>query len=193
MSDDQVVDYYELLQVSPNADPDMIHRVYRLLAQRLHPDNQESGDADRFRQLHEAYAVLSEPEKRAQYDILHVKQRRDRWRLVEDGAAGFDAVEAERVTRLTVLEVLYTRRRTTPSEPGIFDLDMESLVGRPREHLEFTFWYLMQKNLVRRADGSRLTITAEGVDYLESNYGTLRQVKRLPESSVVARGSRAVS
>lgn len=193
MADDQAVDYYELLQVSPNADPDMIHRVYRLLAQRLHPDNQESGDADRFRQLHEAYAVLSEPEKRAQYDILHVKQRRDRWRLVEDGAATFDAVEAERVTRLTVLEVLYTRRRTTPGDPGIFDLDMESLVGRPREHLEFTFWYLMQKNLVRRADGSRLTITAEGVDYLESNYGTLRQVKRLPESSVVARGSRAVS
>ena len=193
MPDDQVVDYYELLQVSPNAEPDMIHRVYRLLAQRLHPDNQESGDADRFRQLHEAYAVLSEPEKRAQYDILHLKQRRDRWRLVEDGAATFDAVEAERVARLTVLEVLYTRRRTTPGDPGIFDLDMESLVGRPREHLEFTFWYLMQKNLVRRADGSRLTITAEGVDYLESNYGTLRQVKRLPESTVVARGSRAVS
>ncbi len=193
MTNEKVLDYYELMQVSPNADPDMIHRVYRLLAQRLHPDNQESGNAELFRQLHEAYAVLSEPEKRAQYDVAHVKQRRDRWRLVEEGAATFDAVEAERVTRLTVLEVLYTRRRTSPSDPGIFDLDMESLVGRPREHLEFTFWYLMQKNLVRRADGSRLTITAEGVDYLETNYGALRQQKRLPEASVLARVARAVS
>jgi len=193
MADGGGVDYYELLQVSPNADSDMIHRVYRLLAQRLHPDNQESGNPDLFRQLHEAYTVLGEPEKRAQYDALHMRHRRERWRLVEEGAATLDAVEIERITRLTVLEVLYTRRRTTPSDPGIFDLDMESLIGRPREHLEFTFWYLMQKNLVRRADGSRLTITAEGVDYLEQNYGTLRQQKRLPEASVVARGSATVS
>lgn len=189
MADEKVLDYYELLQVSPNADPDMIHRVYRLLAQRLHPDNQESGNAELFRQLHEAYGVLSEPDKRAQYDVLHLKHRKERWRLVEEGAGTPDAVEAERVTRLTVLEVLYTRRRTSPSDPGIFDLDMESLVGRAREHLEFTFWYLMQKNLVRRADGSRLTITAEGVDYLELHHGLLKQQKRLPETSVVPRAA----
>ena len=42
-------DYYELLQVSPTADPETIHRVYRLLAQRFHPDNSETGNASRFR------------------------------------------------------------------------------------------------------------------------------------------------
>lgn len=183
MTEEKTSDYYELLQVSPNADPDMIHRVYRLHAQRLHPDNQETGDAGRFRLLHEAYTVLGDPEKRAQYDVLHLRQRRDRWKLVESGHETHSVVETERVTRLTVLEVLYTRRRTTPQDPGIFDLDMEGLIGRPREHLEFTFWYLMQKNLVRRADGSRLTITAEGVDYLEQNYHTIRQQKRLPEAA----------
>ena len=49
------VDYYELLQISPNAEPETIHRVYRLLAQRYHPDNRETGNAQKFRQLHDAY------------------------------------------------------------------------------------------------------------------------------------------
>jgi DnaJ-class molecular chaperone len=63
-------EYYEILQVSSKAEPDTIHRVYRLLAQRFHPDNQESGDSERFRLLRDAYDVLSDPEKRAQYDIV---------------------------------------------------------------------------------------------------------------------------
>src|SRR4051794_41349659 len=59
-------DYYEALQISPNADPDTIQRVFRLLAQRFHPDNQETGDEGRFRLLHEAYLTLNDPERRAQ-------------------------------------------------------------------------------------------------------------------------------
>ena len=42
----QDLDYYELLQVSATAEPETIHRVYRLLAQRYHPDNQQSGSDD---------------------------------------------------------------------------------------------------------------------------------------------------
>jgi len=46
------------------------------------------------------------------------------------------------------------------------------MTGRPREHLEFTIWYLGQKKFVTRDDNSRLVITAEGVEYLEANYRT---------------------
>jgi DnaJ-class molecular chaperone len=81
MSDDGKLDYYEILQVSANAEPDTIHRIYRLLAQRFHPDNQESGNADRFHQIHEAYTVLSDPERRAKYDVAYHQLRQDRWRL----------------------------------------------------------------------------------------------------------------
>jgi curved DNA-binding protein CbpA len=183
MAGDAIVDYYELLQVSPNADPDLIHRVYRLLAQRLHPDNRETGDPGAFRRLHEAYAVLSDPAQRARYDVIHLRQRQDRWRLVELGTDTSSVVDMERSTRLTVLEVLYTRRRTTPNEPGIFDLDLAALVGRPREDLEFTLWYLIARNFVRRADGSRLSITAEGVDYLEENHPAARELRRLPKAN----------
>src|SRR3954467_12516842 len=75
-------DYYELLQVSTTAEIETIHRVYRLLAQRFHPDNRETGSASRFRLISEAYNVLCNPEARARYDIAHQQQRQDRWRLV---------------------------------------------------------------------------------------------------------------
>jgi curved DNA-binding protein CbpA len=179
MADDQVVDYYELLQVSPNADPDLVHRVYRVLAQRVHPDNRETGDPELFRRLHEAYAVLSDPERRARYDVVHLRQRHDRWRLVEAGSDTHSIIEMERALRLTVLEVLYTRRRTTPSDPGLFDLDLAALVGRSRDDLEFSLWYLIARSLVRRIDGSRLTITAEGVDYLEEHHPVVNERRRL--------------
>jgi curved DNA-binding protein len=48
------IDHYETLQISPNADVDTIQRVFRMLAQRFHPDNAETGNADRFRALHDA-------------------------------------------------------------------------------------------------------------------------------------------
>jgi curved DNA-binding protein CbpA len=179
MPHDAPVDFYEILQISPNADPDMVHRVYRLLAQRFHPDNQQTGDATKFRVLHEAYRVLSEPEKRAQYDVTYQKQRQDRWRLAAESRSDTD-VESEQMLRLTILEVLYTKRRMEPNEPGIFDRDLEMLIGRPREHLEFAFWYLIARSLVSRGEHSRLQITVAGVDYLEEHFGSVVQRRRLP-------------
>ena len=58
------IDYYEDLQVSPNADMETIERIYRLFAKRYHPDNSISGDAEKFNVIAEAYRLLSDPEKR---------------------------------------------------------------------------------------------------------------------------------
>jgi curved DNA-binding protein CbpA len=179
MSKVRTIDYYDVLQVSPSAEPETIHRVYRLLAQRFHPDNKETGNEDRFREMQEAYDVLSNPEKRARYDIAHQGLRRERWRLVSTGAHAETDFDIEQLVRLTLLEVLYTRRRMEPGNPGVYSPDLEELLGRPREHLEFTIWYLVQKKLLQRDDNSRLTITAEGVEYLEKNYQATNQRKRL--------------
>ncbi len=46
--------YHEFLQISPNAKSDTIHRVYLFLAVRLHPDNPETGDTDKFILLQKA-------------------------------------------------------------------------------------------------------------------------------------------
>jgi curved DNA-binding protein CbpA len=170
MSDASKQDYYELLQISPNAEPDTIHRIYRLLAQRFHPDNHETGNADRFHQVHEAYTVLSNPESRARYDVKYHQLRQDRWRLISTGAKSENDFELEQNARLTVLEALYTRRRMEPEKPTLLASDLESLSGRPREHLEFTIWYLVQRKWVTKDDQTRLQISADGVDYLETNY-----------------------
>jgi curved DNA-binding protein len=175
-----VADYYEALQISPNADPDMVSRVYRLLAQRFHPDNLETGDSERFRRVHEAYSVLSDPERRAQYDVHYQRQRQMRVRLVSSTGHVENDFEYEQAVRLTVLEILYTHRRNDPREPGLFDRDLETMVGRPLEQLDFTFWYLTQRNLIRRGEQSRLIITVEGVDFLEQHYQR-HEKKRLHE------------
>ena len=172
----QSVDHYETLQISPNADADTIQRVFRLLAQRFHPDNKETGNPARFRALHEAYSVLSVPEKRAQYDVHHQKLRQERWRFVASASSGDTDVELEQQLRATVLEILYARRRAEPGNPAFSQYELSQLTGRPREHLEFTIWYLIQRKFVTRDDSSSLTITVDGVDFVEQSQGA--RIKR---------------
>ena len=98
--DADTTDYYELLQISPNADPDTVTRVFRLLARRYHPDQPDTGNEEKFREILAAYAVLSDPEKRAHYDVNHVAIRRERWRFVAEGAPSAGDYAAEHQARL---------------------------------------------------------------------------------------------
>jgi molecular chaperone DnaJ len=62
-------DYYEILSVSRTASADELKAAFRKLARQFHPDvNKEPGAEDKFKEINEAYAVLSDPEKRAAYD-----------------------------------------------------------------------------------------------------------------------------
>jgi curved DNA-binding protein CbpA len=173
------VDHYEVLQVSPNAEPETIQRVYRLLAQRYHPDNRESGDPDRFRQIHEAYIVLSDVERRVQYDVEHSQLQQDRWRLAGLAASTATDRGSEQTLRLALLEILCARRRLEPNHPGLFPADLEKMLGVPQEHLEFSLWYLLQKRLIARSDSSRLVITVEGVDYMDEHAVSPEPQRRL--------------
>lgn len=174
----QDVDYYEVLQLSDAAETETINRVYRIFAQRYHPDNRETGNEARFREITEAYHILSDPERRAQYDATNENRRRDRWRLVSEGAVSENNFELEQAVRLTVLEALYTQRRIEPHTPGIYLRELERMVGRPRENLEFTIWFLTQKKLIS-TDDSRMYLTADGAEYLEDSYRSNLQRKRL--------------
>jgi hypothetical protein len=98
---------------------------------------------------------------------------------VSTGTETENDFEMEQRVRLTVLEVLYTRKRMDPDAAGLSPYDMEKLIGRPREHLAFTFWYLTQKKYLVRSDTSMLLISADGVEFLENNYRENVQRRRL--------------
>lgn len=162
-----IPDYYEILQLNPKADPEMIHRVYRLLAQRFHPDNGETGDAETFRGILEAYKVLSDPEKRAAYDVHLEAYKRFRWRIFDPGQTAVGK-QAERTKRRGLLELLYTARMNQPNQPTLSIHEFEDLLGCPKEHLEFTLWYLKENGLLTRTDSGRYSITVKGVDQVEN-------------------------
>lgn len=63
----QTKDFYDILGLKKDAKIEDIKRVYRKLAHKYHPDK-EGGDARKFKEVSEAYQVLSDPQKRAQYD-----------------------------------------------------------------------------------------------------------------------------
>ncbi|HEX6992649.1 MAG TPA: DnaJ C-terminal domain-containing protein [Gammaproteobacteria bacterium] len=64
-------DYYKIMGVARNASQDEIKRAYRRLARKYHPDvSKEPNAEERFKEIGEAYEVLSDPEKRAAYDSL---------------------------------------------------------------------------------------------------------------------------
>ncbi len=176
------VDYYELMQISPNAELATVQRVYRLLAARYHPDNPETGDTDQFVQLQKAYQVLSDPEARAQYDSALAQQSGQPMPVFEmkEFVVGIDA---EMNRRLGILCLLYNRRKSSPESPGLSILDMEAKMALPREYLEFTIWYLKEKELVRRDEStSEILISAKGIDFAEQNLPSSRIVYKLLKS-----------
>ncbi len=181
------VNYYDLLQINPHAETETIERVYRILASRFHPDNQATGDAEKFRLLNDAYQLLRDPVKRAEYDKQFQLNPAGPLPIFL-GKEFADGIDSEAKIRVGVLCLLYSKRRANPDFAALSLLDMENIMAFPREKLLFALWYLRSKRYVVQDDRSSFIISAEGVDYLESRLPTdemLYKIFRASETGVM--------
>jgi curved DNA-binding protein CbpA len=172
------MDYYEFLQISSNAEPETIHRVFRFLAARFHPDNPETGNLEAFTQLKQAYDILSDPDLRAHYDAAS-KTGTTQSDSYSTSIDFMDDLEGELNRRLAILALLYIRRRTTPDFPEVSLAEVEERMGCPRDYLGFTTWYLRKKGYITREDNSDFALTADGVDFVELQRAKLPILNKL--------------
>ena len=172
MSENSFIDYYEDLQVSSNADIETIERVYRLLAKRYHPDNNGTGNTEKFTRITEAYKVLTDPKKRSAFDVKYEKKRTCQFKKLSEAFCS-EGYEADQAIRHLILSILYIEIRKDPSDPGVGLWQLEKLIGWPEKILSFHTWYLKEKGWIKATDTGGYTITAGGVDVVEDNELTL--------------------
>src|SRR3989441_3405981 len=176
-------DYYETLQLNPNAEEETISRVFRILVKRYHPDNRDSGNTKKFNEVMDAYRILSDPEKRAAYDVKYDQNRATVLKLFDEASAT-DSFDSDRRVCEGILSLLYVSRRRDPNRGGVGIIQMERLLGCPSQHLEFPLCYLRQKSWVERLENGLLAITAAGVDkVIEQNNIILRRDRLIAEKA----------
>ncbi len=164
IQDNEFVDYYEVLEASPNASAATLERVFRYLAKRYHPDSGESSDGTRFSQLVEAYETLTDPASRAAYDIDYDKFQEGQAALLEEtGHMGDDVADRHRL-----LSLFYAQRRRSIKNPGIGTGTLEDLMKLPEHILQFHLWFFREKGWIMREESGTLSITADGVEKIEA-------------------------
>jgi curved DNA-binding protein CbpA len=187
LGDATFTDYYEILEISPNARQETIERIFRHHARRYHPDNQDTGDFVRFNEIVEAHNTLRDPVKRAQYDIQH-QDRSNIHRKLAGEASDPRGIERDVDIQGKLLSILYVKCRLNIDDPGFGNAELERLSGIPREHLEFHLWYLKEKGWTRRLPNGQIAITVEGVDRINIEQHPKSIVKLLKDRSDPGRG-----
>ena len=184
MTDKEFVDYYELLQLSPNADTDTIERIFRHLAKKTHPDSTEFPDNDRFQRIVEAHRTLADPVARAAYDVKYQEYLNDKWNIASE-AGTMTSFDEDKITRERILSLLYVQRRRNMRNPGLGELTIARLLMTPVELLEFHMWYLKAQGWLERLESGLMAITAPGVDQIERSRLRLMPDHLLEEQHVV--------
>lgn len=147
-------DYYEVLGVPRDADADEIKRAYRKLARQYHPDVNQSPDApEKFKEINEAHAVLSDPNKRAEYD---------RWGHQKPGG-GFGPGTSPFGGIDEIFETFF----------GSFGASRR---GEPRRGQDIA--YELDLSLEQAARGYETTITVDRVEHCKTCDGTGAQPGR---------------
>jgi curved DNA-binding protein len=171
------VDYYEILQVDPVCDGKILEVAYHELLKTHHPDHSGTVDTKKFNDVVEAYRVLRNPEKRAEYDLLHAKVNPEVWSSNQSSSTAElgaqDAIDdADEHAR--VLMFLYKKRREDAQNPGVVGYYIQQMLNCTDERFEFHKWYLKEKGFIVVTEHGTLAITVDGIDHVISTSRTTK-------------------
>jgi DnaJ-class molecular chaperone len=167
-------DYYDVLGISRDAAEEHIKKAYRRLARKYHPDTagKDPAKTEKFKEVQEAYEVLSDPEKRKSYDRYgHAG--------AQVGAEGPWAGGGSRQ---------YQTHSTGPSQPGM-NFDFSDIFGGFGGGAEDIFEQLRQRGGSRRQRGRAAPARGEDIEHAvqisfdEAIHGTTRDIVMTVQSS----------
>lgn len=188
--------FYDLLQVAPTAHTTIIRYAYRFLAGIYHPDNVETGNAEVFRQITDAFKILSDSGRRAAYDaqmgsaLLRnttsgsnkeappEKKGPGPLPKLEHTSVSYNEVEL----RLAILQLLLQARKKRVQTGGVSAKVLMDVLGVEMAEMEFALWYLREKQYAERMEAVFM-ITVAGVDYL---------VDQLSKTQIIEQGTKNV-
>jgi curved DNA-binding protein CbpA len=178
-------DHYALLGIGPESVSETMHGAYAALARKYHPKNSLTGDPAMFEAVNLAYEVLSDPVRRRQFNELH-KVGPDEGGPKFSGVEFFKSLGRDALLRSAILCLLYDRRRTRPSAPGISMRTIETMVEATPVELSSALWYLKQRSWAASDDKSSLQITADGMDFLVNQKPAVGDVMAFIKPAAIA-------
>ena len=153
-------DYYEVLGVSKSSSKDQIKDAYRKLAMQYHPDRNKAPDAEaKFKEISEAYAVLSDDDKRRQYDML--------------GHAGFDQrYTTEDIFRGADFQSIFRDIGFGSGLGGLFDFFFGEQDFRERTPVGQDLVYDLEMTLEEAAQGAEKEVEIQRTENCDVCKGT---------------------
>ena len=180
--DEPFTDHYEILGVHPSCDARALESAYHDLLKVHHPDHSGSAETGHFNRLIEAYRVLRDPEKRAEYDTLYIQIHGN---FAENNSGGNEPEVGEKTAlddaeaHSKILMSLYKARRDNAQNAGVVGYYLQSMLNCSDEEFEFHKWYLKEKGFIVVTEHGTLAITIEGIDQVISVSRTTRVEKLL--------------
>lgn len=170
MSEQDFIDYYELLEINPSANVEVIETAVRAQLRRYSPQNAKTGDGTKFELVKKAYLALSSAKSRTSYDAEYKRRNSAAPKGIEQSIST-EALEDQARKRVAALTVMYERMLEKPQDGSLTAIEISTGTGYDVVHLEFALWFLREKGYIARTDVGDLRITAEGVEWLEVTYG----------------------
>lgn len=165
MSTDEFIDFYEILQVTPNCDIKLIEGAYRHFAKIYHPDHERTADIDRFSAVIDAYNTLKFPHKRAEYDLLYWR-RKDVAEAPAEPIVSTATALSDAALQKNILMFLYKARRENFHANGVGAYAIQDHFRCTDDNFEFHIWYLRSKGYIEVTEHGTLAITVDGVDHV---------------------------